>query len=76
MIRIEVTSEADVTRMVAAFTVLPVLQDSDYEIFLGSHDNGTITMRRSWRMDGKRGATWPTDWPAEMDSMGDADGKA
>lgn len=50
MIRVEVTSEADVTRMVAAFTVLPALQDSDYEVFLG----GT---RRSWRENGLRGGT-------------------
>lgn len=67
MIRIEVDNEADVTRIVAAFAVLPVLADSDYEVFLlpqvWPHDSGG--MRRAWRKDGERGATDPTDWPRE-----------
>lgn len=62
MIRIEVTNEADVTRMVAAFTTLPVLRDSDYEVFLGDGLNGGVMMRRAWRKDGQRSATNPTDW--------------
>ena len=64
MIRIEVTSEADVTRMVAAFQILPVLRDSDYEITLasGSGPGGGGTVRRAWRQDGVRGATRPSDW--------------
>ena len=64
MIRVEVTSEADVTRMVAAFQVLPVLRDCDYEVFLtldyATEDGGAI--RRAWREDGQRGATEPTSW--------------
>jgi hypothetical protein len=66
VIRIEVTSEADVTRMVAAFQVLPVLAGSDYEIWLvsGSARHGTrARMRRAWRLSGQRGGTWPSDWP-------------
>lgn len=62
MIRIEVTNEADVTRMVAAFTTLTVLLDSDYEVFLGDGLNGGVMMRRAWRKDGQRGATNPSDW--------------
>lgn len=65
MIRIEVTSEADVTRMVAAFDVLRVLAGSDYEIFLvsGSGPGGGGRMRRAWRESGQRGGTYPADWP-------------
>ena len=69
MIRVEVTSEADVTRMVAAFNILPVLLDSDYEIFIGPADNGSLIMRRAWRKDGQRGATDPTDWPPAADGQ-------
>ncbi|HEX3388836.1 MAG TPA: hypothetical protein VHT94_07345 [Streptosporangiaceae bacterium] len=67
MIRVEATSEDDVTRMVAAFTVLPVLLECDYEIWLvsGFGPGGGGAMRRAWRHDGQRGATWPTDWPPE-----------
>jgi hypothetical protein len=65
MIRIEVTNEPDVTRMVVAFTLLPVLVTEDYEIFLtgGFGPGGNAAMRRAWRKDGQRGATNPTDWP-------------
>lgn len=67
MIRVEVTNEADVTRMVAAFQVLPVLRDSDYEIWLAgptlaSQPWGAGCVKRAWREDGLRGATEPTDW--------------
>jgi hypothetical protein len=62
MIRIEVTSEADVTRMVAAFAVLPVLAGPDYEIWLVS-EIGRWRMRRAWRTGGVRGGSWPADWP-------------
>jgi hypothetical protein len=59
VIRIEVTSEADVTRMVAAFQVLPVLLGCDYEVFLvsGFGPGGGCAMRRAWREDGQRGGT-------------------
>lgn len=70
LIRIEVTSEADVTRMVAAFNMLPVLLGSDYEIFIGSGVNGPVMMRRAWRTDGQRGATQPTDWTTPADDAG------
>jgi len=64
VIRVEVTSEADVTRMVAAFVTLPVLRDCDYGIFLvsGHGPGGGGAMRRAWRQDGQRGATEPSDW--------------
>lgn len=61
MIRVEVTSEADVTRVVAAFNCLPVLEHSDYEVFLGEDLNGGIMARRAWRVDGERGAAPPAD---------------
>jgi hypothetical protein len=59
MIRIEVTNESDVTRMVAAFTTLPVLLDSDYEVFLagGFDPGGNAAMLRAWRRDGQRGGS-------------------
>jgi hypothetical protein len=65
VIRIEVTSEADVTRMVAAFQVLSVLAGPDYEIWLvsGFGPGGGGGMLRAWRKDGQRGGTWPSDWP-------------
>ena len=64
MIRIEVTSEADVVRVVAAFASLPVLADSDYEIWLvsGFGPGGGGGMRRAWRTAGRRGATTPDGW--------------
>lgn len=63
MIRVEVASEADVTRMTAAFQTLPALRDQDYEIFLlpliWPHDSaGTL---RAWRKDGLRGGTGQTN---------------
>jgi hypothetical protein len=66
VIRVEVTSEPDVTRMVVAFTLLPVLLTEDYEIFLtgGFGPGGNAAMLRAWRRDGERGATNPTDWDA------------
>lgn len=60
MIRVEVTSEADVTRVVTAFNCLPVLAHSDYEVFLGDGLNGGIMARRAWRVNGERGAA-PVD---------------
>ena len=68
MIRVEVGSETDVTRMVAAFTTLPVLKDSDYEMRLvDDSGSGGTAMRRAWRTKGVRGATWPTDWVEDED---------
>lgn len=55
MIRVEVTSEADVTRMVAAFTVLPELRDSDYVTWLSRELVAGPAMRRAWRKDGQPG---------------------
>jgi hypothetical protein len=68
VIRIEVDNEADVTRVVAAFTILPVLRGSNYEIFLvsGSGPGGGAGMRRSWREAGQRGAIHPTDWVTDQ----------
>ena len=62
MIRIEVTDEGDVTRMVAAFQILPVLRDSDYEIYLasGHGPGGGGETLRCWRKDGRRGGTGVT----------------
>jgi hypothetical protein len=67
VIRVEVSSEADVTRMAAAFVTLPVLAGCDYEIWLAgetlaSQPWGAGATRRAWRKDGQRGATEPTDW--------------
>jgi hypothetical protein len=74
VIRVEVTTEADVTRMVAAFTTLPVLRDSDYEVFLGDGLNGGIVMRRAWRKDGQRGGTGQTSTVHHAGGPGPASG--
>jgi hypothetical protein len=73
VIRIEVDNEADVTRMVAAFTTLPVLATEDYEIFLagGFGPGGNAAMLRAWRRDGKRGATEPADREDEAEVSND-----
>jgi hypothetical protein len=70
VIRVEVSSEADVTRMAAAFATLPVLAGCDYEIWLAgetlaSQPWGAGATRRAWRKDGQRGATEPADWARE-----------
>jgi hypothetical protein len=60
VIRVEVTSEADVTRMVAAFSILEVLDGCDYEIWLTAGGaGGGGAMRRSWRHGGVRGSASP-----------------
>jgi hypothetical protein len=58
VIRVEVTSEADVTRMTAAFQ-RTALRDQDYEIWLvsGFGPGGGAAMRRAWRQDGLRGGS-------------------
>ena len=66
MIRIEVTNEGDVTRMVAAFQILAVLRDSDYEIHLATSGPGGGSVRRCWRENGLRGGTSPTDWNSKL----------
>lgn len=71
MIRVEVTSEADVTRMVAAFQVLESLRDQDYEIWLVPHSLYRTSLeheavRRAWREDSRRGGG---EYAAEPDAI-------
>ena len=63
MIRVEATSEADVTRMLAAFQVLPALRDCDYEVFLvtGFSTAGRPGSARAWRIGGQRGGANPDE---------------